>query len=383
MPSAPACSGSIVSSLIGVVVIGCAARAPATDVERSPAAPVVAAPEAPAPVATAPIPRPLAVRSSPGAASSDLDPAPARTLREQRAELFATMAREGDFDAAEIAAVAGIFAGSPLPRAGQPRRHPAPDDARASAASARAAAGLAPDGAPALRRAPTWCRSSTPTRARRRTDAKVCIDQFEFPDIACEYPVVYATRARGGRALRRGRQAHLRRARVGGRLRRRAARARGRVRVRRAAAAARPGSTTTTREMRLGLRAEKDHALCATGDAARARGCTGGGWTLCGIEHLPGGRVPRMREPVRRLRPARQRGRAHEPPARARRSSRAAAAPGQTEMKGSWFVFQRQEAHEDDCRWRAKDWHPSKVIDRESHRNYHLGFRCCADVTSD
>jgi hypothetical protein len=49
-------------------------------------------------------------------------------------------------------------------------------------------------------------------------------------------------------------------------------------------------------------------------------------------------------------------------------------------MKGSWFVFQRQHAHEDDCRWRAPDWHPSKVMAKESHSNYHLGFRCCANV---
>jgi hypothetical protein len=53
---------------------------------------------------------------------------------------------------------------------------------------------------------------------------------------------------------------------------------------------------------------------------------------------------------------------------------------GATEMKGSWFVFQRLEAHEDDCRWRAKDWHPSRLMAPESHENYHLGFRCCADV---
>ena len=49
-------------------------------------------------------------------------------------------------------------------------------------------------------------------------------------------------------------------------------------------------------------------------------------------------------------------------------------------MKGSWFVFQRQDAHEDDCRWRAKDWHPSRLMDTDSHRNYHLGFRCCKDI---
>src|SRR4029079_19284503 len=53
---------------------------------------------------------------------------------------------------------------------------------------------------------------------------------------------------------------------------------------------------------------------------------------------------------------------------------------GATEMKVSWFIFLRAEAHEDDCRWRAKDWHPSRITDEDSHRNYHLGFRCCKDV---
>ena len=53
---------------------------------------------------------------------------------------------------------------------------------------------------------------------------------------------------------------------------------------------------------------------------------------------------------------------------------------GQTEMKGSWFIFARTEAHEDDCRWRAPDWHASKTLGAKSHANYHLGFRCCKDV---
>jgi hypothetical protein len=53
---------------------------------------------------------------------------------------------------------------------------------------------------------------------------------------------------------------------------------------------------------------------------------------------------------------------------------------GVAEMKGSWFIFLRGEAHEDDCRWRAPAWHASKLADPESHRNYHLGFRCCKDL---
>jgi formylglycine-generating enzyme len=53
---------------------------------------------------------------------------------------------------------------------------------------------------------------------------------------------------------------------------------------------------------------------------------------------------------------------------------------GWTEMKGSWFIFASYEAHEDDCRWRAPDWHPSRVMDTASHSNYHVGFRCCKDL---
>jgi hypothetical protein len=53
---------------------------------------------------------------------------------------------------------------------------------------------------------------------------------------------------------------------------------------------------------------------------------------------------------------------------------------GWTEMKGSWFVFANYEAHTDDCRWRAPDWHATKVMDPNSHGNYHLGFRCCKSI---
>jgi hypothetical protein len=51
---------------------------------------------------------------------------------------------------------------------------------------------------------------------------------------------------------------------------------------------------------------------------------------------------------------------------------------GWTEMKGSWFIA--AETHPDDCRWRARNWHTTKITDPNSHDNYHLGFRCCADV---
>jgi len=56
---------------------------------------------------------------------------------------------------------------------------------------------------------------------------------------------------------------------------------------------------------------------------------------------------------------------------------------GFTEMKGSWFIFATTEAHPDDCRWRAPDWHGSAVLSPRSHSNYHLGFRCCRDLTDE
>jgi len=53
---------------------------------------------------------------------------------------------------------------------------------------------------------------------------------------------------------------------------------------------------------------------------------------------------------------------------------------GVTEMKGSWFIWDKFQAHEDWCRWRAPYWHGSAVMSGSSHRNYHLGFRCCKSV---
>jgi hypothetical protein len=53
---------------------------------------------------------------------------------------------------------------------------------------------------------------------------------------------------------------------------------------------------------------------------------------------------------------------------------------GVTEMKGSWFIWDSYQAHDDWCRWRAPFWHGDKVRSDHSHRNYHLSFRCCADV---
>lgn len=51
---------------------------------------------------------------------------------------------------------------------------------------------------------------------------------------------------------------------------------------------------------------------------------------------------------------------------------------GEPEMKGSWFIFAAYDALLDDCRWRCPSWHDNEG---KNHSNYHLGFRCCKDVT--
>ena len=61
-------------------------------------------------------------------------------------------------------------------------------------------------------------------------------------------------------------------------------------------------------------------------------------------------------------------------------ASRGSTVLGHTEMKGSWFVWDKIRAHEDWCRWRAPYWHGSRVMSSDSHANYHLSFRCCKSV---
>ena len=120
--------------------------------------------------------------------------------------------------------------------------------------------------------------------------------------------------------------------------------------------------------------------VCATGSFKTA-GCPGGGYGLCGSNTYPTGDFPGCHSP---LEVYDLNGNAAEhmnlPLREEQMSSRGSTALGYTEMKGSWFVFDRYRAHEDWCRWRAPFWHGTRVMDAQSHANYHLGFRCCATL---
>jgi formylglycine-generating enzyme len=124
--------------------------------------------------------------------------------------------------------------------------------------------------------------------------------------------------------------------------------------------------------------AAKDHAMCGTG-SFRTPDCPGGGYDRCGSNTYPAGAFPGCKSPLGVFD---MHGNAAEhmnlptlPGELARHGD-----GGFTEMKGSWFVFQSVEAHEDDCRWRAPSWHETRLANASSHHNYHLGFRCCRDL---
>jgi len=61
-------------------------------------------------------------------------------------------------------------------------------------------------------------------------------------------------------------------------------------------------------------------------------------------------------------------------------ASRGSRSLGVTEMKGSWFIWDKIRAHTHWSRWRAPFWHGTRVLAANSHHNYHLGFRCFKDI---
>jgi hypothetical protein len=218
----------------------------------------------------------------------------------------------------------------------------------------------------------------------RPEDAKVCIDQFEFPDIPTVYPVVWV-KAREAAEIcwaegKRMCDAHEWEGACAGSLEPpdyqwnlakglapNAAIERMRIAHNRADSATKRWSYGPTYQQ----------GVCGA-SSSKTAGCNGGSWTGCGSNTFPDGTFPGCHSP---LQVYDLNGNAAEhmnlPLNESQMSSRGSRQLGYTEMKGSWFIFDTYRAHEDWCRWRAPYWHGSQVMDEHSHSNYHLGFRCC------
>jgi len=117
--------------------------------------------------------------------------------------------------------------------------------------------------------------------------------------------------------------------------------------------------------------------VCGAASTKDAK-CNGGNWQNCGTNTYPVGSFP---DCTSELQVYDIHGNAAEhmnlPLSEAEMASYCSKQLGHTEMKGSWFIWDHFQAHDDSCRWRAPYWHGSRVMDKASHHNYHLGFRCC------
>jgi hypothetical protein len=132
------------------------------------------------------------------------------------------------------------------------------------------------------------------------------------------------------------------------------------------------GAHNRDRELVWAYGFDKDHARCAT-TSVKTPGCPGSGYERCGSNTFPTGSFTGCVSPLG-VYDLHGNGAEHMNLPMHPSELGSVGGHGFTEMKGSWFIFASTEAHPDDCRWRAPDWHGSSVTSPRSHSNYHLGF---------
>jgi hypothetical protein len=312
------------------------------------------------------------------------------SLREQNERLFRQLQETHALSDQQMRDIRAIFARSAVLSQGNPAITQHPDTPQQCAAKLEKAAIHYADanfericGGKYL--APLYDRKSG-----RADQAKACIDQFEFPDIPCAYPVVWVKAREAAQICaaegKRLCDAHEWEGACAGDLQ---------PPDYRFDLAKGEDPTTAIQRMRFAHNAahqsdkswsygpQYQRGVCATG-SFKTPGCPGGGWQLCGSNTYPAGDFPACHSP---LTVYDLNGNAAEhmnlPLNEQQMSSLGSKELGYTEMKGSWFIFDTYRAHEDWCRWRAPFWHGTRVMDANSHANYHLGFRCCKSVDPD
>jgi len=218
-------------------------------------------------------------------------------------------------------------------------------------------------------------------------DAKVCIDQFEFPDIPCTYPVTWVKANEAAEICwavgERIPDAHEWEGACEGDLQPPDYRwdlikgaswedAPSRMRY--------EHNREYEPKKRWSYGPEYQRGICGT-SSTKTAACNGGDWKGCGSNTFPAGDFPACHSP---LGVYDMNGNAAEsmnlPLNESQMSSLGSRQLGVTELKGSWFIFDTYRAHDDWCRWRAPFWHGTHVLDDHSHANYHLGFRCVKTI---
>jgi hypothetical protein len=320
---------------------------------------------------------PPALTRKPFAKPGDEQP---NTVQAQHERLFKRMRDELQLTSAQVDKVRSIFKADRLISQGNPATtiHPM---TRGECWQARQDAGLNSGKAlEVLAEREQKCKAPfmSPIGPSPTGKGTLCIDQFEYPNIPCEYPVVFVSaleatqlcKAVGKRIC----DAHEWEGACAGKV----LPVDDEYEWDRPTRIAMEYFHNLDREKVWSYGPEKNHKLCAT-NSRKSKKCNGGGWETCGSNTYPAGSFPTC---VSSFGVYDINGNAAEhmnlPVKPDQLASRGGL--GVTEMKGSWFAFQRDEAHEDDCRWRAPAWHTSMVSDLNSHLNYHLGFRCCKDV---
>ena len=214
----------------------------------------------------------------------------------------------------------------------------------------------------------------------KASDAKACIDMFEFPNIPCAYPVVWVKAKEAAEICaavgKRLCDAHEWEGACAGALEEPDYFfGLGSVAAMRNAHNAKYGSRKSW-----AYGPSFKRGVCAQ-NSEKSASCSGGGYNRCGSNTYPAGAFPQCKST---LGVYDLHGNAAEhmnlPMAPDQMASRGSKKLGVTEMKGSWFIWDKYQAHPDWCRWRAPYWHGSRVLSSGSHENYHLGFRCCKTV---
>jgi len=296
------------------------------------------------------------------------------TIAAQREVMFKNMQAQLDLSDEVMAKTRAIFAGSRWAGQGNPKptRHPM---TRAECLAIRAQQPFKPGDERCGAR--NMVTVFDPEAGQTAASARLCVDQYEYPNVPCDYPVTWIKsdqaqnlcKAQGKRLC----DAHEWEGACAGALHTpEQDYSFGERRL------MQEYLHNKSREIRWAHGTKKNHALCATG-SRKSPGCYAPTWEKCGSNTYPAGAFPAC---VSSFGVYDQHGNAAEhmnlPLAADELGSRGGT--GENEMKGSWFMFQLGDLHEDDCRWRALAWHAGKLMADDAHRNYHLGFRCCKDL---